>query len=774
MANSTVYPYGTGGSLPSSIGLVNDLNTGGVDKALTAEQGKAINHELNGFVTQDISSLTEYNFVIDATTYEWRALSNYTCVFLPVRIGETYLIQANLNRISRIAIMKDNSHKNGVPANFATGCSLVRIEAGTYYQVSIPADGAYMYILTVNNSNDSTPNSIALVNNKNEDASKRIDVINSQDISSNLPVYNSITINSSNLWQISGGTDLNKFACVLVPITPGERYIVVSNETNGIFAILASDTIVDETSPDFCNDYPNRLRLAPHNSYAFTAPADAAFLYITTKSSNNDYDTYAAIPKPIAEQFQEIGTGSSSGGGEDVSSIANLANAIGNKLYPLNPDLDENGFVVPETLQELNVQKKAEQFANLVWTPILDIPRNSDNSTNLTFPAGTPVTGLPYSSVKEIDKFIGRDVSIHTFMTAVNNPYSLLYTENVSEANSASAWGKTYHGVNCASYFGQVCSQFSAACQGGPMNYSTGIYPMLDKVFHEVVRIYDQSAQGARIGDTFWYEGHCRIIYGVKKNAAGQTTHVQIAESKHSTSVINSPITAANFDSQIASTSQPCVIFRPLWLYRNIDYTPSPYVAVRDETPQTVTYNDDICTFAGDKATFREGDTIAINYNLKSVGAWTAMQLYKGSTLIDTITIDPSVHVVDLTPRNLTYGKYKARLTDGTNYSDYTEWEIIQTTVAYSNDGTKQTITFSSANGEPVSLVIGLVSGSVRAQRVLTPDEISAGRCVVDLLALNAAQLPDNPIQGTDTVYLKVFFKGAYGRVTNEPMPIIL
>lgn len=42
MANSTVYPYGTGGSLPSSIGLVNDLKTGGADKALAASQGPEI------------------------------------------------------------------------------------------------------------------------------------------------------------------------------------------------------------------------------------------------------------------------------------------------------------------------------------------------------------------------------------------------------------------------------------------------------------------------------------------------------------------------------------------------------------------------------------------------------------------------------------------------------------------------------------------------------------------------------------------------------------
>lgn len=42
MANKTVYPYGSGGQLPSNIGIVNDLTTGGADKALSAEQGKIL------------------------------------------------------------------------------------------------------------------------------------------------------------------------------------------------------------------------------------------------------------------------------------------------------------------------------------------------------------------------------------------------------------------------------------------------------------------------------------------------------------------------------------------------------------------------------------------------------------------------------------------------------------------------------------------------------------------------------------------------------------
>ena len=40
MENNTIYPYGTNGELPSSIGIINDLITGGADKALSAQQGE--------------------------------------------------------------------------------------------------------------------------------------------------------------------------------------------------------------------------------------------------------------------------------------------------------------------------------------------------------------------------------------------------------------------------------------------------------------------------------------------------------------------------------------------------------------------------------------------------------------------------------------------------------------------------------------------------------------------------------------------------------------
>ena len=47
MANTTIYPYGTNGTLPAGLSVVNDLTTGGANKALSAEQGKVLNGMIN-------------------------------------------------------------------------------------------------------------------------------------------------------------------------------------------------------------------------------------------------------------------------------------------------------------------------------------------------------------------------------------------------------------------------------------------------------------------------------------------------------------------------------------------------------------------------------------------------------------------------------------------------------------------------------------------------------------------------------------------------------
>lgn len=45
MANNDILPFGPGGEMPSGVGIVNDLTTGGANKALSAEMGKKLNED---------------------------------------------------------------------------------------------------------------------------------------------------------------------------------------------------------------------------------------------------------------------------------------------------------------------------------------------------------------------------------------------------------------------------------------------------------------------------------------------------------------------------------------------------------------------------------------------------------------------------------------------------------------------------------------------------------------------------------------------------------
>lgn len=95
MADKTVYPYGTGGSLPSSIGLINDLITGGANKALTAEQGKVLAETIGeGFFSEitniDLTQFTVQNCTIGSSNKWYQSGSTGKHIAVPLTSGNTY------------------------------------------------------------------------------------------------------------------------------------------------------------------------------------------------------------------------------------------------------------------------------------------------------------------------------------------------------------------------------------------------------------------------------------------------------------------------------------------------------------------------------------------------------------------------------------------------------------------------------------------------------------------------------------------------------------
>lgn len=441
---------------------------------------------------------------------------------------------------------------------------------------------------------------------------------------------------------------------------------------------------------------------------------------------------------------------------EDIEEIIAKSETTPSEKDSTNSNFDEENTEFYNS-DILNAYKRAHQFMDINWNALSTIPTR-DNHTG--FPKGSH-QGLPYSSVKEYNKFIGYDVSIKTFMTALNNRYSLLYTEDVKKGRSQSAYGIDYQGNNCGAYMGTVCSFFVDYVLGLDIPYVTSEYDYLCRI-GVFEKIEDQSFNNIQIMDIIWEPGHANIITNVLRNSSKEIEFVVWSES-------TSPYVKSTKMSKLMFTNRmeknKGIIYRYKKWGEHAEYTPSEFVSVMGEAIQEYHYNNDICTFAGDYACFREGDLIVINYEKNN---YSAMELMKDDEIIATIDLpaDASNHAIYLNGMNLSYGQYKARLAGGNGYSNYTYFEVLQTNVNYISEGNSKIITFNSSNATPKYIQFSLKDGTTRGKYVFTEEDL-----LNKSVTINPKEIY-NEVYGKTKwggdIYLKVTFQGKYGRATNQ------
>ena len=166
MANQTVYPYGTGGSLPSSIGIINDLKTGGADKALSAEQGKVLGDRTENYIELNLSDFGELHGTIVTTA--WSNSSDHSHIQIKVNPGETYLMKGNATTQSRYAFLTELAtwSASGTPP-FVPGYQTVYyVSPGTDGMFTIPEGCSYLFVAMENKTSspvDYTPQSLKLL-----------------------------------------------------------------------------------------------------------------------------------------------------------------------------------------------------------------------------------------------------------------------------------------------------------------------------------------------------------------------------------------------------------------------------------------------------------------------------------------------------------------------------------------------------------------------------------------------------------------------------------
>ena len=185
-------------------------------------------------------------------------------------------------------------------------------------------------------------------------------------------------------------------------------------------------------------------------------------------------------------------------------------------------------------------------------------------------------------------------------------------------------------------------------------------------------------------------------------------------------------------------------------------------------------YNDDIITFAGDRAAFHTNDLIYINYHK---GSYTQMQIFKDGSLLKTLNLssNSSVYQVNVSEYCATPGMYKVRLTDGTNYSRYTYFEVIDTTFSVTYQNGVADMRFNSSNGKPLEFQITEQSGYPIAHDAFTEKEIALGKILVNPMALLYVLRHvywGRYDENTPDMYARVVYSGEYGNVVNEMVNI--
>ncbi len=246
-----------------------------------------------------------------------------------------------------------------------------------------------------------------------------------------------------------------------------------------------------------------------------------------------------------------------------------------------------------------NALKRAKQMVELSWVPIRMIPSGYIFNTptdkkriDAWMPAYFPQRGVIYSSVRLHSKFVGSNVSLETYMTALDNPNSVLYTRPQHGLGRSMF---SYYGIVCSAFASYVCQMpYPVACVGWPTQ--EGVSP-----------VDTTELENLQLCDLVLSDGHIAVITAILRDLNGRIHSISVSES---------------VPPCCRCTSFTPEQFRGYWLnggykvYRyagihNVTYTPSPYVHLEDDPwleipPRNTVFMADY----GNKANYKLGESV--------------------------------------------------------------------------------------------------------------------------------------------------------------------
>ena len=178
---------------------------------------------------------------------------------------------------------------------------------------------------------------------------------------------------------------------------------------------------------------------------------------------------------------------------------------------------------VPASQGVKNTVERAYQLADLQWTPmggvVPGVVSQSGKFSVISHEPGTTYQGVPYSGTTKTDTYLGLNVSLVSFVSALKNPNSVLYTENLHSTNE-----------KAASYYGTVCSKFVQHALDIPGSYNSQNMtkiPDVKVVASEGKYTVDKIKIGDIVVDP---DVHTTICTDILYDVDGNVAYVEISE----------------------------------------------------------------------------------------------------------------------------------------------------------------------------------------------------------------------------------------------------
>lgn len=380
------------------------------------------------------------------------------------------------------------------------------------------------------------------------------------------------------------------------------------------------------------------------------------------------------------------------------------------------------------------VIERARQLSDFKWTPVKDVVTYSKASGKMFFAAGETVSGMPYSSAENNDKFIAENVLFETFLSMVENPDSALYNKDLGGAHNGKVW----------TYFGIVCNGFVRYSLNIRRRISTKCWldvPGMKKIADEGC----YKAEDIELCDVLFAYGkgrnHVALITDILRDEKGVIKKIEVSEAVSPSCIRESYDVETYFEKfklfalcryDYLEQVSECSLEDKKTLDRGAEKD-LPYIAVD----------------MGNKSNYELGEEVIISAFGEGENK---IEISRGGEVIETID---SVGYTK-TGRSFDVGYYKIK---NLTYNAEVEFCVVKPDISYSAEDGKLTVNAKSEDKESEILymdfrVDGPISGSLVKVEELTEKEKKSGAFT--------RKIPE------EAATFKVYFKNKYGVWTHR------